>query len=74
METIRVLNGNDPMYFRTWDHQLMQQLRIVRAREKPGPDAKWDLLETVRRVPQNVADVASIYGTKEQIGCNLGEF
>lgn len=72
LETMRIPNGSSPTYFRAWDHQLIHPLLVVRGHPPKGAD-KWDMLETLRKVPANMADLEKVYGTKEEIGCAMGE-
>ncbi len=73
LETMKLANGTTPTYFRSWDHQLIHPLLVVRGRAPPAND-KWDMLETLRKVPPNNADLETVFGTQAEIGCTLGDF
>lgn len=73
LETITVENGREPLAFRAWDHQLLHPLLVVRGKKPPAND-KWNALEIVRRVPEKSSDLQSVFGSRAEVGCTLGDF
>src|SRR5260370_16291403 len=37
--------------FRAWDHQLLQEMYVVKVKDKAKMKDKWDIFEIVRPVP-----------------------
>jgi len=72
LEALTLPGATQPVYYRAWDHQLIHPILVVRGRAPTGGDT-WDMLEIVRKVPTNPADVDALYGTRAEVGCTLGE-
>ncbi|MGI4815639.1 MAG: ABC transporter substrate-binding protein [Janthinobacterium lividum] len=70
LENLRLDGGNLPNYYRSWDHQFIHQVDIVRT--KPAGEDKWDVVDVVDRVPAKLSDVDALFGTPEKIGCKMG--
>lgn len=60
-----------PIYFRSWDHQLIQPSLIVKVKKKV--DNKYDYFDVVEQVPKDAGKLEDFYGSKEEIGCKMGE-
>ncbi len=60
-----------PIYFRSWDHQLIQPLLVVDV--KKNISDKYDYFNVIDEFPKGgEKDLEAFYGTKQEIGCNLG--
>lgn len=69
LESMRLKDGNLPLSFRQWDHQLTR--RVVVAMARPNPADKWDILDVK---PSRVTDAAALdrmYGDKAEVGCSM---
>lgn len=60
-----------PIYFRAWDHQLIQPTLVVKV--KKNIDHKYDYFDIVAQFPQDASKLDAFYGSKEDIGCKLGD-
>jgi branched-chain amino acid transport system substrate-binding protein len=60
-----------PIYFRSWDHQLIQPTLVVRIKTKI--DNKYDYFDVVEQVPKDAGKLEEYYGSKEEVGCKMGE-
>ena len=60
-----------PIYFRAWDHQLIQPTLVVKV--KKNIDHKYDYFDVVAQFPQDASKLDEFYGSKEEIGCKLGD-
>jgi branched-chain amino acid transport system substrate-binding protein len=60
-----------PIYFRSWDHQLMQPILVVKTKDKIT--SKYDYFDVLGEFPKGgVEELDSYYGGKEEVGCNMG--
>ena len=60
-----------PIYFRSWDHQLLQPVLVARVKQKITD--KYDYFDILDQFPHGPAkDLEALYGTKQEVGCNLG--
>jgi branched-chain amino acid transport system substrate-binding protein len=60
-----------PMYFRAWDHQLIQPTLVSRVKQKITD--KYDYFDILSQFPQGGAkELDAFYGTKQEVGCNMG--
>ena len=62
---------NREAYFRSWDHQLIQEGYPFTIKPKGRAKDKWDLLELGPAVPAADQPLEPIYPTREQNPCNL---
>jgi branched-chain amino acid transport system substrate-binding protein len=58
-------------YFRSWDHQLVQEAYPFTVKAKGEMKDKWDMLVLGDAVPAAGAELESIYPTKTQNPCNM---
>ena len=58
-------------YFRSWDHQLVQEAYPFTVKAKGEMKDKWDMLVLGDAVPASGAELESIYPTKTQNPCNM---
>jgi branched-chain amino acid transport system substrate-binding protein len=58
-------------YFRSWDHQLMQEAYAFTVRPKGKAKDKWDFLELGAAIPDAKESLEVIALTKEQNPCNM---
>ena len=57
--------------FRAWDHQLLQEMYVVRVKEKAKMKDKWDIFEIVRPVPGPGESLEAIQPTREENNCTM---
>jgi branched-chain amino acid transport system substrate-binding protein len=57
--------------FRAWDHQLLQEMYVVKVRDKSTMKDKWDIFEVVRPVPAPNESLELIQPTKEENACTM---
>jgi branched-chain amino acid transport system substrate-binding protein len=58
-------------YFRSWDHQLVQEAYPFTVKTKAEMKDQWDMLKLGPAVPAANAPLESIYPTKEQNPCSM---
>ncbi len=58
-------------YFRSWDHQLMQQMYTLTPKKKGEARDKWDFLQLGPAVPNADEPLDIIAPTREENSCNL---
>jgi branched-chain amino acid transport system substrate-binding protein len=71
LETVRRSDGDMPLYFRPWDHQLIRRSLLL-APKSSLTDPK-DQLDVIKHVPGTAAELEALYGTPEEIGCTMGD-
>ena len=57
--------------FRAWDHQLLQEMYVVKVKDKAKMTDKWDIFEIVRPVPGPNESLELIQPTKEENACTM---
>ena len=57
--------------FRAWDHQLLQEMYVVKVKEKAKMKDKWDIFEIVRPVPGPGESLEAIQPTREENNCTM---
>ena len=60
-----------PGYFRSWDHQLMQQMYTLTPKKKGAARDKWDFLQLGATVPNANESLEIIAPTREENPCNI---
>jgi branched-chain amino acid transport system substrate-binding protein len=65
-----ILKGR-PGYFRSWDHQLMQEAYPFTVKAKGKAKDQWDMLELGGAIPAPNESLESIALTKEQNPCSM---
>ena len=60
-----------PMTFRAWDHQLLQPMYVVAAKDKAKWKDKWDIFEIIGEVPGPTASLEDIAIPKAESQCQL---
>lgn len=65
-----ILKGR-PAYFRSWDHQLVQEAYPFWPKSKDKMKDKWDLMVLGDAVPAKDQSLEVIYPTKQQNPCTL---
>jgi branched-chain amino acid transport system substrate-binding protein len=68
--TFDILKGRRGM-FRAWDHQLLQEMYVVKVKDKAKMADKWDIFEIVRPVPGPNESLELIQPTKEENACAM---
>ena len=57
--------------FRPWDHQLLQEMYVVKVKDKAKMKDKWDIFEIVQPVPAPNESLELIQPTKEETACTM---
>jgi branched-chain amino acid transport system substrate-binding protein len=57
--------------FRAWDHQLLQEMYVVKVKDKAKMADKWDIFEIVQPVPGPNESLEMIQPTKEENACTM---
>src|SRR5205809_975628 len=60
-----------PLTFRAWDHQLLQPMYVVGAKDKSKWKDKWDIFEIVSEVPPRGESLEAIAIPKAESQCQL---
>jgi len=60
-----------PMTFRAWDHQLLQPMYVVAAKDKAKWKDKWDIFEIIGEVPGKGDSLEAIAIPKAESQCQL---
>jgi branched-chain amino acid transport system substrate-binding protein len=60
-----------PLTFRAWDHQMLQPMYVVRAKEKSKWKDKWDIFEVLEESPAAAASLETIAIPREESQCKL---
>jgi branched-chain amino acid transport system substrate-binding protein len=62
-------SASNPYYWRKGDHQMLLRNLVVQA--KPKITDKWDYFDVKGVVPENVADLETVFGSPEANGCHM---
>ena len=65
-----ILKGR-PGKFRDWDHQLLQEMYVVKVKEPSEAKDQWDIFEIVEPQPGPDEDLELIQPTQEENACNF---
>jgi branched-chain amino acid transport system substrate-binding protein len=57
--------------FRAWDHQLLQEMYVVKVKDKAQSKDKWDIFEIVRAVPGPKESLELIQPTEAENPCKM---
>jgi branched-chain amino acid transport system substrate-binding protein len=57
--------------FRPWDHQLLQEMYVVKVKDKARAKDKWDIFEIVRAVPGAKESLEQIQPTQIENPCKM---
>ena len=57
--------------FRAWDHQLLQEMYVVRVKEKSKMKDKWDIFDIVQTVPGTNESLELIQPTMAENACKM---
>lgn len=57
--------------FRDWDHQLLQEMYVVKVKDKARMKDKWDIFDLVRPVPAPNESLELIQPTKAENACTF---
>lgn len=71
LETVRRSDGDMPLYFRPWDHQLIRRSLLMSP--KANVTDPKDALEVLKHVPATAGELEAFYGTPAEVGCSMGE-
>jgi branched-chain amino acid transport system substrate-binding protein len=72
MEKIKFDAGKGrQLYFRSWDHQLMQPMWVALGKKKGEEKDQWDIWKIAGEVPDKNEDLEIIASTKEENACEM---
>jgi branched-chain amino acid transport system substrate-binding protein len=71
LESLRIMEGNSPIYYRAWDHQMIRRTLVMGVRANITDPL--DVLEVKQSVPSSPEGLEPLYGTQEEVGCTLGD-
>jgi branched-chain amino acid transport system substrate-binding protein len=72
MEKIKFRAGKGrELYFRDWDHQLMQPMYVARAKKKGEERDQWDIWQIEAEVPGKDEPLESLAPTREENPCEM---
>lgn len=57
--------------FRAWDHSLLQEMYVVKVKDKAKMKDKWDIFDIVRAVPGAGESLELIQPTREENACSM---
>ena len=57
--------------FRKWDHQLLQEMYVVKVKDKAKMKDKWDIFDIVQAVPGPNEDLELIQPTQAENPCRM---
>ena len=57
--------------FRAWDHQLLQEMYVVKVKDKAQSKDKWDIFDIVETVPGAKESLEMIQPTQAENPCNM---
>jgi branched-chain amino acid transport system substrate-binding protein len=57
--------------FRDWDHQLLQEMFVVKVKEKGKAKDKWDIFEIIEPSPRSNESLELIQPTKAENACSF---
>jgi branched-chain amino acid transport system substrate-binding protein len=57
--------------FRAWDHSLLQEMYVVKVKDKARMKDKWDIFDLVRPVPGANESLELIQPTREENACTM---
>jgi len=60
-----------PLYFRDWDHQLMQPMYVVRPKKKAEMKDRWDIWQVIEEVPARKDSLETIALARKDSECHL---
>ena len=58
--------------FRNWDHQLLQEMYVVKVKDKAQSKDKWDIFDIVRAVPGAKESLEMIQPSQAENPCKMG--
>lgn len=58
-------------YFRKWDHSLLQQMFVVKVKDKSAMEDEWDIFEIVEPSPGDDESLELIQPTMAENACNM---
>lgn len=58
--------------FRNWDHQLLQEMYVVKVKDKSQSKDKWDIFDIVRAVPGAKESLEMIQPSQAENPCKMG--
>jgi branched-chain amino acid transport system substrate-binding protein len=59
------------VYFRNWDHQLMQPMYVVRPKKRKEMKDKWDIFQVIEEVPGSKESLETIALARKDSECQL---
>lgn len=71
LEGVRIEDGDFPIFFREWDHQLMHRTVVLKVR--PQYTDPWKALEVIKSAPDAPAGLDALYGQRADSACAIGD-
>jgi len=57
--------------FRSWDHQLLQEMYVVKVKDKSKARDRWDIFDLVETVPDRKGSLELIQPTQTENPCSM---
>lgn len=57
--------------FRDWDHQLLQEMYVVKVKDKSRSRDRWDIFDVVETVPAEKSSLELIQPTRQENACPM---
>ena len=70
LEAWKMDAGKTSYGYRRFDHQMLARNLAVTVKDKITD--KWDYFDVKATLPENVADLDSVFGSAEDVGCRMG--
>lgn len=68
LEQMRLQEGDTPLYYRDWDHQLLRRFLFVKVKPKI---TGMDYVDVISEAPGKGGDLDAMFGSKQEIGCRM---
>jgi branched-chain amino acid transport system substrate-binding protein len=69
LENWRVMNGDVPMGYRKFDHQMMMRTLVIETKAKITD--KWDYFDVKAALPVKASELDAVFGTPAEVGCTM---
>jgi len=69
LTAMKLVDGDLPLGFRAWDHQLTRRLVVGVA--QANPKDKWDVFSIQSTPPANADELDRLYGDRVEVGCSM---
>lgn len=69
LEGVSIDEGGIPAHYRTWDHQMLRKMLVVKVKDTITD--KWDWMDVLKVAPERADDLEAQFGSREEIGCQM---